>query len=364
VIRIRILAGVLVGSLVATASVPASTILGTPRDETLRGTPKEDKLYGKAGNDRLLGLRGDDVLLGGPGRDRLVGGAGADTLVCGRGRDSAWADARDKVAKDCEDVKGVKPPPAALGTYCGSTSQGMPLCFVVVQGRTTPERTVLRSDLAVQADCEPARQLERSFEVTTFYASVSSDRTFSARSFVSVVDSTLEGVFSASGTSATGSLTVQFTEQVEGVRYQCNSGVVSWSARTPPPAVAAQPGTFCGLSSQGFELCFDVAGVPKTVTNLRLFVRTECTPAASLGVASTIPTRYAIGESGRFAFRRRGFTATGGGSFTVEHVLDGAFDRVGGSATGTISAHLAYDAPDGTHYECDTGQLTWSTQRR
>jgi hypothetical protein len=53
---------------------------------------------------------------------------------------------------------------------------------------------------------------------------------------------------------------VQFTEEQDGIGYECDSGVVSWTASTPPPSVAAQPGTFCGFTDQGLALCFDVAG--------------------------------------------------------------------------------------------------------
>jgi hypothetical protein len=103
----------------------------------------------------------------------------------------------------------------------------------------------------------------------------------------------------------------------------------------------------------------------RSVTNLKLIVRTECTPAAAVGVSSTIPAMYAIGANGQFSFRRRGFgTTPGGGSFTVEHDMVGAFDASGISATGTLSAHLTYDAPDGTHYDCAYGDFTWSTQRQ
>jgi hypothetical protein len=96
----------------------------------------------------------------------------------------------------------------------------------------------------------------------------------------------------------------------------------------------------------------------RSVTNLKLIVRTECTPAAAVGVSSTIPAMYAIGANGQFSFRRRGFgTTPGGGSFTVEHAMVGAFDASGISATGTLSAPLTYDAPDRTHYDCGVRRL-------
>ena len=357
VLSIRILIGVVVGSLIAAGAAPASTILGGAGNDTLRGTPKADKLYGRTGNDRLLGFAGNDL---------LFGGAGADRLVCGPGRDTAWADAKDHVAKDCEIVKGVKrppsPPPVSLGTYCGSTSQGMSLCFEVGSQDTSAARTISSTSLTVHADCEPTRQVDRSFTVQSPYATVNSDRTFAVRTVLAGYRSTFEGKFDQAGTSATGSLSVQFVEQ-DGVRYECDSGLVSWSARTPPPTVSAQPGTFCGLTEQGLELCFDVAGTPRTVTNLKLLVRVECTPMATFSVSSEIPTMYAIRDDGGFSFQRRGSKTAGGGSFTVEQSMDGAFDVSGRSATGRLSSHVSYDAPDGTHYDCDSGSLSWSTQR-
>ena len=93
-------------------TVWAGTINGTAKSDVLRGGTRADKLFGRAGNDKLYGLAGNDVLNGGTGNDLLVGGPGADTLECGPGHDQAMADARDKVAKDCEVVKGLPKPPA------------------------------------------------------------------------------------------------------------------------------------------------------------------------------------------------------------------------------------------------------------
>jgi len=89
----------------ATALAWSARINGTARADVLRGTAAADKIYGKAGNDRLYGLGGNDLLVGGPGVDRVF---------CGAGRDTVQAEARDKVARDCENVKrpgGPKPPP-------------------------------------------------------------------------------------------------------------------------------------------------------------------------------------------------------------------------------------------------------------
>src|SRR5438874_8567627 len=89
-------------TVAASPSVSAATIVGTGRNDVLRGTAKADKLYGKGGNDKLYGRSGNDLLVGGPGADRFF---------CGPGRDTVIADRRDKIAKDCEVVRGLPKPP-------------------------------------------------------------------------------------------------------------------------------------------------------------------------------------------------------------------------------------------------------------
>lgn len=358
--RLRILTVVVAGALCASAgSVLASTIVGTVHDDTLRGTPRADKLYGKAGNDKLYGRGGNDL---------LVGGAGADRLLCGLGRDTAQADARDKVGSDCEIVKGLvpspRPPPVTAGLYCGTTSQDLVICFEVAGGGASAERTIPTMQLTVQMACQPRGQVFYSFEIRS-YVTVRSDRTFIAPVSLAGFAAVVQGTFDAMGNAAAGSLTVQFAEERAGVRYECDSGAVSWRARTPAPNAPAEPGTFCGFTDQGQSLCFDVEGPPKKVTNVEFLVRFECTPPAPLGVSSTIPTAYAIRDDGTFSFTRSGFESpAGGGSFAVTHTMRGAFDASGTAATGTLSAHLTYDAPDGTHYECDSGTFGWSTRRQ
>ncbi len=352
--RVRALALVATLVLAVTGTALGATIVGTARGDVLRGTAKADRLYGGRGNDRLLGLGGNDVLYGGPGADRLV---------CGAGRDTAVADERDAIAKDCEVVRGVRRPPlpVPVGTYCGSTAQGLPLCLAVGVGVMPGERVVGRIQLAIQADCEPAHQFERSFEVESARTVVRAGGSFVAHAIVAGFESRVEGRLDAARKSAVGSLSVQFTEERDAVRYACDSGAVAWSAGTPAPSVPAPVGTFCGSTSQELGLCFDVAGTFKTVTNLRLLVRTECLPPATFGLSATIPTAYAIAESGQFAFRRRGDgTTPAGGSFVYEQSMNGAFDASGASASGTVSVQLTYDAPDGTRYDCRSGDVAWT----
>ena len=343
----------------------AATIVGTSRDDTLRGTPGADRLYGKAGNDTLLGRSGNDRLVGGPGADLLVGGPGADRLVCGLGRDTARADAMDAVARDCETVTGLAPPPPTTtpGTYCGVTSQGKSICLDVGSGAFGIQ-IVSGIRLSLQTTCEPSRHLAYTYALST-QAGVQGDRTFVSNVSLPGLAARVEGSFDVSRVSATGSLRVQVIDRRAGVEYRCDSGIVSWSAKTPPGDPNAQPGPFCGFTDQGLGLCFDVAGFPKTVTNLELLVRTECVPPASSVISSTIPTAYAIRDDNTFAFETTGIGMTGsGGSFTVTHAMQGTFDASGTSATGTLAAHLTYEAGDGVHYECDSRTFSWSVHRQ
>jgi pimeloyl-ACP methyl ester carboxylesterase len=113
VTRRRSLGVLLALSVLAFAgTIWAAVLPGGPGNDVLRGTSRADKLYGKGGNDRLFGRAGNDLLVGGRGNDVLTGGRGTDRLRCGPGRDTANADRRDRVAKDCESVRGIpKPPP-------------------------------------------------------------------------------------------------------------------------------------------------------------------------------------------------------------------------------------------------------------
>jgi pimeloyl-ACP methyl ester carboxylesterase len=160
--------GVLVAfSVLASAgTIWAAVTPGGPGNDVLRGTSGADKLYGKGGNDRLLGRAGNDLLVGGPGNDILTGGRGADRLKCGRGRDRANADRRDRVAKDCEVLKGitkrpppppVAPPPArpgrkidvgGYGLYLECSGSGSPT-VILEAGLGAPSATLDRAGIPI-----------------------------------------------------------------------------------------------------------------------------------------------------------------------------------------------------------------------
>jgi RTX calcium-binding nonapeptide repeat (4 copies) len=93
----------------------ADRLSGGPRKDRMSGGDGRDRLSGHAANDRLAGGNGNDRMTGGPGRNRYLGGAGSDRIFarngkvdrigCGRGRDRVRADAKDRVAGDCENVR-------------------------------------------------------------------------------------------------------------------------------------------------------------------------------------------------------------------------------------------------------------------
>lgn len=241
--------------LVATATVGAATINGTAGNDTLRGGPKADKLTGKAGNDKLFGAGGNDVLAGGPGNDVLVGGPGADKIGCGSGTDTVRGDSQDKIAADCEIVKGVPapeppqppappappPPPAepkALpGTYCGNTVQGPPLCITTNSDASTV--TLVRTSSLV--DCTEPVQLRFEFTIGfTGNLPIQTDRSFnlqysgplsSGSSAITNLQTTyfIRGTFTTDG-KATGQLAVSsLSFDYSGYHFNCTQNPVDWS---------------------------------------------------------------------------------------------------------------------------------------
>lgn len=96
------------------------SVNGWDGDDTISGGGAADTLVGGGGDDLLLGNGGDDSLWAGGAinqndQDAFVGGTGndeihsrdfglADTVDCGPGRDTVFADGRDLVAANCEQV--------------------------------------------------------------------------------------------------------------------------------------------------------------------------------------------------------------------------------------------------------------------
>lgn len=258
-LRLRTLAvGVALAALVvAVGSVWAATINGTAGKDTLRGTAASDTLNGKGGNDRLYGLGGSDTLIGGVGNDLLVGGAGADTLRCGAGRDTAVRDRLDKVAKDCEVVRGPSPTPAptptptptptpsptptptpvtpvAEGAYKGLID-GNFLFFSVANRAVTGFRTNY-----IREDCNGGVYVYGTMDFGTMRFPIETDGTFR---FVGDSKGTIDNdpatfhdelAGSFSGTNASGTLLESSEFDYQGTHYTCTSGQRPWTATLQP----------------------------------------------------------------------------------------------------------------------------------
>jgi hypothetical protein len=266
VTRRRLQIGSLASSvlLIAAGTVWAATINGTPGNDTLRGGAAKDKLYGKGGNDRLYGRAGNDllvggsghdVLVGGPGNDLLVGGLGADKLSCGSGRDTANAGVKDKVATDCEVVKGIPtnppppppsppplpPPPQPLprpqpGIYCGFTEQGPGLCVTT----TADASAVMRLRTSSIVDCTPVSRWTWTRTIFRVGAPILSDLSFSFSYTGPLTSSStdvtniqtsqfVKGVFRTDG-KAEGTLAIStISFDYQGQHYDCGQSPVRWS---------------------------------------------------------------------------------------------------------------------------------------
>lgn len=109
------------------------SVLGSTGEDVIDGQGGSDTLGGDGGDDTLDGGFGYDRLDGGDGDDRLVGNTGVDHLVgeggddyidaqfneresygppgdridCGPGHDTVKANTYDRIARDCEVVKGA-----------------------------------------------------------------------------------------------------------------------------------------------------------------------------------------------------------------------------------------------------------------
>jgi hypothetical protein len=100
-------------SWIGNGSVPVpATFLGGDGNDLLNddnGFTEADVLDGGSGDDRLTGGYGPDTLIGGEGNDsidasQVDGSATRDRISCGPGNDVVYANARDEIDADCENV--------------------------------------------------------------------------------------------------------------------------------------------------------------------------------------------------------------------------------------------------------------------
>ncbi len=253
-------------SVVVVLPALALNIPGTNGNDTLRGTASADRIDGKDGNDRLYGMAGNDVLIGGSGRDFLAGGPGNDRLVtrdgvletvdCGAGRDRVVADDLDVARPNCEIVvrppppppqppppPAPQPPPAApvtAGAYQGQTQNGNYVFFTVSPNRTVTGYRV--NDIPGTCD-GPIRIVGgRDWGMSVFpidpTGRFSGEYNWSGSDVVGDLEWTRwHETFTAylnNPTTVTGTYFWSGEANLDGRRYNCTSGAVSWSAALKP----------------------------------------------------------------------------------------------------------------------------------
>lgn len=117
----------------------------------------------------------------------------------------------------------------------------------------------------------------------------------------------------------------------------------------PPPVALAPAGTYCGFTSNGQSICFDVTPDGRGVTGARFGIVTDCDPDARFQITFSSTGTTPIAEDRSFDLG------------DAESYMRGRFDGTGG-ATGVLHMTDAFDY-EGTHYTCrfDT---EWTVKRQ
>jgi Ca2+-binding RTX toxin-like protein len=226
--RGRVLAAVLLASLLVAGASTAARIVGSNHGDTLRGTKGADRIYGKSGPDTLLGLAGADELYPGPG---------ADVVRCGAGRDTVHADWADTIARDCERV--LHATPAAVGVFAGTSTQNEAVTLDVLPGGRTLTRFRINS---LNQSCTPANELATfgalDFGDTVFPLAKSGSFTASyagpgtVGGYAAQLDVRVSGRLTGRKASGVARVDTTFTDK-DGTAFACSSGDVGWSAALP-----------------------------------------------------------------------------------------------------------------------------------
>jgi hypothetical protein len=118
-----------------------------------------------------------------------------------------------------DDVPKAKP-----GHWHGIVNNGGPVDFDV-----TPDSTAMTTaSFTYKGFCQPAATLTDS--VTANSMSINSDLTINATGNGAGFTITLTGRFSPDGTTVSGTMDVHDSLDYQGTHYECDSGVVGWSA--------------------------------------------------------------------------------------------------------------------------------------
>ena len=85
---------------------PSTCSASDPGRGQIDGTRFPDRICGRRGVDVIDPLDGKDFVFAGAGPDRIFArDIYRDVIDCGRGKDVVFADRKDVVARDCEQVR-------------------------------------------------------------------------------------------------------------------------------------------------------------------------------------------------------------------------------------------------------------------
>ena len=331
--------------LVFAGGAHANRVTGTAGADRLVGSPMADRLDGRGGNDTLVGLGGNDVLLGGPGSDRLVGGPGADVLDCGPGKDLVVADTRDTIRPSCEVVKGIPKPSLSIADASGAegNSGTTTFSFAVTLSAATPLPVSVRFATS-----------DGTATGASDYAPTTGVLAFKPRERRKVVAVAVAGDASFEQDEA---FTVGLSDPVNATIAD-GSAIGTITNDDPPPA---RPGLFAGqISSRDFPgrefIGFQVFDDGRSVGNFHFVFIADCQPEGTFQFAPvSIPGVAGTIQPGKT------FSIDAHGQGTTEIRVSGRFDAAGTSASGSFQAHVGF-TQQGSHYECDTGERTWSAK--
>lgn len=247
-------------------------------------------------------------------------------------------------------VRTPTPPPLAQpGSFGGSTSQREEVTLTV----DTAGRALSALQLRVMTPCTGTPITTTAFIRVLTPQAIGADKAFSA--------SSAQGSWTVTGrfttpTTVEGSATAAATVTSGGITYSC-AATVTWRASQPSPA--ATPGTYCGFTTQGSSICFDVAASGREVSRLEVGVVVLCngrTVEVEVRVEFT-----AIPIGGNLGFRKSASAFEGLVSGTG--FVSGLLGEGGGAgASGSVGMQLPVFDHEGTRYSCGVGSARWEAR--
>ena len=175
---------------------------------------------------------------------------------------------------------------------------------------------------------------------------------------------TFEGRFAGTG-SAVGTGQVVFTFKSGNSSYRCDTGSVSWQARTSVPRFGRPRPlagrTYYGNTTQRLPVVLRVSADGRSIVEQATLWNAKCKKnIAGLGRATSSPT-FPIGADGTFSFTER-YTESYGGF--VAHITSSHEGRFGlSTAAGTWRVRVdVRNSGNKVADSCDSGAMRWAAR--